>query len=47
LYNASPLPPGRKSLAIIPGANHVDVMDRPQTIAAYRAFVERLGISPR
>lgn len=39
LYAASPLPPGRKTLAIVPGAGHNDVLVRPEAIAAYRAFL--------
>jgi hypothetical protein len=42
LYAASPLPPGRKTLVEVAGANHVDVMTKPQAIAAYRAFLARL-----
>lgn len=42
LYAASPLPPGRKTLFEVPGANHVDVMTKPPAIAAYRAFLGRL-----
>ena len=40
LYAASPLPTGRKRLAIVPRANHNDVMTRPETIAAYRVFLD-------
>jgi hypothetical protein len=43
LYAASPLPAERKTLAVIPRANHVDVMDRPETLTAYRAWLARLG----
>jgi len=39
LYAASPLPAARKRLAIVPGADHNNVMTRPQAIAAYRAFL--------
>jgi fermentation-respiration switch protein FrsA (DUF1100 family) len=40
LYAASPLPSGRKTLEIVPGANHVDVMQHSDAIAAYRHFLE-------
>ena len=43
LYVASPLPEGRKRLAIIDGAGHNDVMLSPQTIAAYAEFLRRLA----
>lgn len=39
LYAASPLPAARKRLAIVPRADHNNVMTRPQAIAAYRAFL--------
>ena len=39
LYAASPLPPALKTLAIVPGAGHNDVLVRPEAIAAYRAFL--------
>jgi hypothetical protein len=42
LYAASPLPEGRKRIAPIPGAGHNDVMDQPQAIATYRAFLATL-----
>jgi hypothetical protein len=42
LYAASPLPPARKSLRVIAGAGHEDVMTRPETVAAYRAFLASL-----
>ena len=42
LYAASPLPPARKTLAVIEGANHTDVLTRPAAIAAYRAFLGSL-----
>jgi fermentation-respiration switch protein FrsA (DUF1100 family) len=45
LYSASPLPPGRKTLVIVPGANHVTAMQRPEAIAAYRRFLD--GLPPR
>jgi pimeloyl-ACP methyl ester carboxylesterase len=41
LYAASPLPPGRKTLAILPRAGHTDVLLQPEAIAAYRAFLDR------
>jgi pimeloyl-ACP methyl ester carboxylesterase len=43
LYAASPLAPARKAIAVIERANHVDVMDRPETVSAYRAWLARLG----
>ena len=42
LYEASPLAPGRKTLAVVPRAGHEDVMLRPEAAAAYRAFLESL-----
>jgi fermentation-respiration switch protein FrsA (DUF1100 family) len=39
LYRASPLPEGRKILAVIPGAGHDDVLLKPEAIAAYRRFL--------
>lgn len=42
LYAASPLPPGRKTLRTIAGAGHEDVMTRPETLRAYRAFLAGL-----
>lgn len=42
LYEASPLAPGRKTLFVVPRAGHNDVMLRPEAVAAYRAFLERL-----
>lgn len=42
LYAASPLPPDRKRLVEVAGAGHDDVMLKPQTISAYRAFLESL-----
>ena len=41
LYAASPLPAARKTLAIVAGAGHNDVLLRPEAIAAYRAFLAR------
>lgn len=43
LYRASPLPAEAKILAVIPGAGHNDVMTKPEAIAAYTAFLERLA----
>ncbi|HEX8364103.1 MAG TPA: alpha/beta fold hydrolase [Allosphingosinicella sp.] len=43
LYDASPLPAGRKTLFVAPGAGHSDVMLQPETVAAYRAFLASLG----
>ena len=42
LYAASPLPPTRKTLRTIEGAGHEDVMTKPQSIAAYRTFLQHL-----
>lgn len=42
LYAASPLPEGRKTLQMIGGAGHADVMTRPAAIDAYRAFLQNL-----
>ena len=42
LYAASPLPEGRKRLAVVPRANHNVVMMQPEAIAAYRAFLGAL-----
>jgi len=41
LYRASPLPAGRKTLAVIAGAGHNDVLLKAEAIAAYRAFLAR------
>ncbi len=43
LYAASPLPAGRKTLEIIPRANHVTVMEQPEAIAAYRRFLDMVA----
>ena len=43
LHAASPLPEGRKRLAVIPGAGHNDVLLKPEAIAAYRDFLRRIG----
>ena len=42
LYAASPLPPARKTLRTIAGAGHENVMTRPETIGAYRDFLDGL-----
>jgi fermentation-respiration switch protein FrsA (DUF1100 family) len=39
LFDASPLPAGRKILAVIPGAGHNDALARPEALAAYRRFL--------
>lgn len=39
LHAASPLPAARKTLAVIPGAGHNDVLLKREAIAAYRAFL--------
>ena len=43
LLAASPLPAGRKTLAVIDGAGHNDVLLRPAAIRAYAAFLERVA----
>jgi hypothetical protein len=42
LYHASPLPPERKTLAVIPRAGHNDALDKPEAAAAYAAFLQRI-----
>lgn len=42
LYAASPLPRTRKTLRAIAGAGHENVMTKPETIGAYRAFLQGL-----
>jgi fermentation-respiration switch protein FrsA (DUF1100 family) len=42
LYAASPLPETRKTLRTIEGAGHQNVMTKPETILAYRAFLASL-----
>lgn len=42
LYRQSPLPPGRKTLSIIPGAGHNGVLIQEAAREAYRAFLDRL-----
>lgn len=42
LYAASPLPGSRKTLRTISRAGHEDVMTKPETIIAYRAFLAGL-----
>ena len=44
LYAASPLPEGRKILAIIPGSGHNDVLLAPAARRAYADFLVRLGV---
>lgn len=43
LLHASPLPAARKTLAVIPGAGHNDVMLQPATLQAYASFLRTLG----
>jgi fermentation-respiration switch protein FrsA (DUF1100 family) len=43
LYDASPLPPGRKTLATVKGAGHADVMTRAEAIGAYRTCLTALN----
>jgi uncharacterized protein len=42
LYAASPLPEGRKTLQVVAGAGHTDVMTKAGAMEAYRAFLRRL-----
>ena len=42
LFEASPLPEGRKTLTVVKGAGHADVMTRAEAREAYRAFLARL-----
>lgn len=42
LYAASPLPEARKTLQVVAGAGHADVMTKPSAIAAYKAFLASL-----
>ena len=42
LYAASPLTGERKTLRVVRGAGHADVMTKAEAIEAYRAFVGRL-----
>jgi pimeloyl-ACP methyl ester carboxylesterase len=42
LYAASPLPAGRKRIAVIAGAGHTDAITKPQAAAAYRTFLSAL-----
>lgn len=42
LYSASPLPAGRKQIAIVDGAGHNDVLAKVQGVAAYRSFLSRV-----
>lgn len=42
LHAASPLPAGRKTLKVVAGAGHADVMTKAEAIAAYRAFLATL-----
>ena len=47
LYNASPLPPGAKTLKVVAGAGHNDVLDKTETRAAYAGFLGRVLGSAR
>lgn len=42
LYAASPLPAGGKTLAVISGAGHNDVLLRPEAMRAYADFLARI-----
>jgi uncharacterized protein len=39
LFDASPLPAGRRILAIVPGAGHNDALSRPEALGAYQRFL--------
>jgi len=41
LFDASPLPEGRKTLSIVPAAGHNDALARPEAVAAYESFLAR------
>jgi fermentation-respiration switch protein FrsA (DUF1100 family) len=43
LYEASPLPAGRKTLLVVPRADHNDALLQPESIAAYRRFLAAIG----
>ena len=42
LYEASPLPPGRKVLTVVMNRGHNDVFAAPEAVAAYRTFLASL-----
>ncbi|MDT0631740.1 alpha/beta hydrolase [Rubrivirga litoralis] len=42
LYEASPLPASRKTLAVIAGAGHGDVQQQPEFARVYQAFLDRV-----
>jgi hypothetical protein len=42
LYRLSPLPPARKSLSVVAGAGHNDVLMQPAALTVYRAFLDGL-----
>jgi len=42
LYRASPLPPQWKSVKVISGAGHNDVLDKPEARAAYTEFLAQV-----
>jgi uncharacterized protein len=46
LYAASPLPEGRKTLAIIDGADHNNVLLNPAARRAYAALLDRVAEEP-
>jgi uncharacterized protein len=45
LYQASPLPAGRKMLVVVNGAGHNDALAQPEAIAAYRRFLDGLFVN--
>jgi uncharacterized protein len=42
LYEASPLPPGRKTLVVVRGARHDNALTKPEAMAAYRRFLDSI-----
>ena len=43
LYEASPLPPGRKTLLIVKGARHDNALTKAEAVAAYRRFLDSVA----
>jgi hypothetical protein len=46
LHAASPLPPDRRRLVVVPGAGHADVFGQPLALEAYREFLRAIGAGP-
>ncbi len=44
LYEASPLPPERRRLVIIPDAGHSDIFSKTEAFDAYRSFLASLSV---